>query len=213
MPELIVKLKERELSRVPILRATTRIGRDETNDLVIDNIGVSRHHASVLYNRGGFEVVDEGSANGIFVNGERIERTALANGDVIAVGKFAVVFSEGGGVAASQLMRDSPLVPSDDDPKPQAYNPLQTTALSADDLKRMLEKMGRGEIAATIGNNEETLRQKIVPPTKTAAPAPAAKPRRKSPQDKQTQLLKWAVGGLSVVVLLLIGGMVYLLLR
>lgn len=107
MAQLIVKLKQREMKRVPILRITTKIGRDETNDVVIDNPGISRHHASVIYDGRGFVVRDEGSANGIYVNGNKVRHAALTNGDVISMGKFRLVFSPGAGVPAQKLMRDS----------------------------------------------------------------------------------------------------------
>ena len=97
MPELIVKLKDRELARVPILKATTKIGRDTENDVAIDNAGVSRLHAVVVY-EDGFVVRDQGSANGIFVNGQRTQEWRLSGGDEIQIGKFMIVYSKGGGV-------------------------------------------------------------------------------------------------------------------
>ncbi len=138
MAELIVKLKGREISRFPILRVKTKIGRDETMDVVIDNVGVSRHHASVEYDGRGFIVRDEGSQNGIFVNGNRSSQAAVTEGDVIGIGKFSLVFSSAGGVPLNKLMRDSPLVGWSSDPDPEDNNPLETMALTNDELARVV---------------------------------------------------------------------------
>ncbi len=71
----------------------TRLGRSTDNEISLDDITVSRHHADIVADAGGFRVRDAGSLNGTYVNLERIEdQTALANGDEIQVGKFRLVF-------------------------------------------------------------------------------------------------------------------------
>ena len=91
MAELIVTLKGRELRRVPITKTDTVIGRDPSSDVRIDNPGVSRTHAIVRYRDFIFRVWDHGSANGLFVNGLRVDGHMLRDGDAIQVGKFLVV--------------------------------------------------------------------------------------------------------------------------
>jgi pSer/pThr/pTyr-binding forkhead associated (FHA) protein len=63
------------------------IGREAGNDLVLNDVGMSRRHA-LLTNYGGVvQVADCGSSNGTFVNGRRISGpTDLRDGDVIEVG-------------------------------------------------------------------------------------------------------------------------------
>ncbi|CAG1769835.1 partial Transcriptional regulatory protein EmbR, partial [uncultured bacterium] len=64
--------------------ATASIGRLETNDISIKEQHVSRQHAVINYRDGIFMITDLGSANGVFVNGERItEPFPLAHGDEI----------------------------------------------------------------------------------------------------------------------------------
>lgn len=64
--------------------ATASIGRLETNDICIHEQHVSRQHAVINYQDGIFMVQDLGSANGVFVNDERlIEPFPLLAGDVI----------------------------------------------------------------------------------------------------------------------------------
>jgi len=62
------------------------IGRDERNDLVLDDPRVSRRHALLRRLGTTFQIEDLGSTNGIFVNGQRVERTTLADGDQIQIG-------------------------------------------------------------------------------------------------------------------------------
>ena len=67
---------------------TTRIGRADDNDVVIDDLLVSRYHAELRgLKAGGFELEDLGSHNGTYVNGRRIERTVqVADADLITIG-------------------------------------------------------------------------------------------------------------------------------
>ena len=132
MAQLIVKFKDREKHRHDILSADTRIGRDETNDVVIDNPGISRHHATVRWDGKQWLVTDEGSQNGLFINGQKSARWTLRDGDAIQVGKFEVVFSIRGGRATSELEdRNDPALA-------KLRNPLPTVALSAEDMQRYM---------------------------------------------------------------------------
>ncbi len=69
-----------------------RIGRDEANDIVLRDLGVSRRHAEVRPGSGGFEVIDLGSRNGTYLNGKQVSRAPLAEGDLIAIGRHRLVF-------------------------------------------------------------------------------------------------------------------------
>ncbi len=62
------------------------IGRDPGNDIVVDDLMVSRRHAEVVAADGSLEIVDLDSQNGTFVNGERILRSVIQLGDVVSVG-------------------------------------------------------------------------------------------------------------------------------
>ncbi len=70
-----------------------RIGRGESNDIVIDEEHVSDRHASVFYEEGQFWIEDLKSTNGTYVNGKRIEdRAALKNEDLIKLGTMILKF-------------------------------------------------------------------------------------------------------------------------
>lgn len=70
----------------------TRIGRATDNDLVIDNRGVSGHHAIIEQEGDTFYISDNNSTNGLFLNGRRISRSQLLYGDEITVFKHTLKF-------------------------------------------------------------------------------------------------------------------------
>jgi serine/threonine protein kinase len=63
------------------------LGRHRNADVVVQDIGASRRHAAVISRAGSFRLVDLGSRNGTFLNGEPVrEETALSDGDLIRIG-------------------------------------------------------------------------------------------------------------------------------
>lgn len=65
---------------------TTRIGRLPDNDIVLNDIDVSRHHAIIIDTGTGFVITDLRSSNGVEVQGQRIHTSAtLADGDHIRI--------------------------------------------------------------------------------------------------------------------------------
>jgi len=78
-------------------RDELRIGRARDCDIVVDNLGVSRHHCSIVRGDGHeWRLVDQGSNNGTFLNGEKVHESHLANGDRIVLGKFSLVYDAHG---------------------------------------------------------------------------------------------------------------------
>jgi general secretion pathway protein A len=63
------------------------IGRERDNDIQISAEYVSRHHAQVSWLRGGCWIADLNSTNGTFVNGLRVRRRLLRQGDEIQFGR------------------------------------------------------------------------------------------------------------------------------
>jgi pSer/pThr/pTyr-binding forkhead associated (FHA) protein len=55
-------------------------------------VTVSRRHAEITRNGTSFELVDQRSLNGTYVNGERVDRATLTNGAEVRVGKFRLNF-------------------------------------------------------------------------------------------------------------------------
>ena len=120
MADLIVSLKGRELRRYALIKGQTTIGRDPTNDVVIDNLGVSRVHAAVVRSEGGFVARDLGGRNGLFVNGVMATAHQLRHGDTLQIGKFDLTLSVTG------------------DGRPVPTSPEETSVFDENDRARVL---------------------------------------------------------------------------
>src|SRR4051794_33963644 len=81
-----------QIVTVPLTREWTRIGRSLAADIRFDDPTVSRRHALIVRGPDGVRVLDDRSLNGVFVNGRRVEWSALADGDEILVGRHALRF-------------------------------------------------------------------------------------------------------------------------
>lgn len=89
---LVVKRGPNAGSKFLLDAEVTRIGRHPDSDIFLDDITVSRRHAEIVRQGGGFVVRDVGSLNGTYLNRERVEEAALANGDELQIGKFRLVY-------------------------------------------------------------------------------------------------------------------------
>ena len=78
------------------LRDTVSIGRDPSNDVVLESSAVSREHAAVVLRDSRWYVEDRGSFNGTYLNGTRLvpgTPLPLRHADRIAVGPETLIFS------------------------------------------------------------------------------------------------------------------------
>jgi hypothetical protein len=72
------------------------IGRGTDADIRLPDTGVSRKHVDVVLDNGTAIAEDLGSTNGTLVNGRRITRQPLADGDVIRIGHSVLVYRQDG---------------------------------------------------------------------------------------------------------------------
>jgi hypothetical protein len=72
---------------VHVLGRRTRIGRGPDNEVVLDTKHISRYHAVLLAGPVHTSIEDLNSTNGVFVNGKRVSRQALKDGDRVTVGR------------------------------------------------------------------------------------------------------------------------------
>ena len=70
----------------------TTIGSVAGNTVVLADPAVSRKHAGIRKVNGAYELADLGSTNGIYVNGHKVPKKALAPGDIVRVGNTEMVF-------------------------------------------------------------------------------------------------------------------------
>lgn len=81
--------------RYPVTRTIWRIGRSSDNEMTLEDNSVSRRHAEIQRTpEGVFVVIDRNSMNGIFVNGEKVGRRELQEGDIIEIGDIHLRFTE-----------------------------------------------------------------------------------------------------------------------
>ena len=87
-------------SRFLLDRDTTSVGRHPDSDIFLDDVTVSRRHASLSRVEGNnIMVKDLGSLNGSYVNGERVDERTLATGDELQIGRFKLLYVGDGGAA------------------------------------------------------------------------------------------------------------------
>lgn len=72
----------------------TTIGRTDQNQIQINDATVSRRHACIVLGEDGYVIEDMGSENGTFVNGQRVTRQVLADGDRVQIGTVRLVFKK-----------------------------------------------------------------------------------------------------------------------
>ena len=70
-------------------------GRHPDSDIFLDDVTVSRKHATFRREGNTFVVRDVGSLNGTYFNRERIDQATLHTGDEVQIGKFRLVFYAG----------------------------------------------------------------------------------------------------------------------
>ncbi|MGA3093031.1 MAG: FHA domain-containing protein [Terriglobales bacterium] len=102
MTKLSLKFEDRLLQELSLSGATVTIGRQPDNVLRIDNPAVSGHHAKVYSEDDHYVIEDAESFNGTYVNGQRISKVVLKDGDKATIGKHTIEFRDDAcrGVAA-----------------------------------------------------------------------------------------------------------------
>jgi len=93
MAKVLLKYKEAVVREFILEKETTTIGRKPENDIVIDNQAVSGHHALLKTDGDHIEVEDLNSLNGTYINGHKVFKTEVFNGDVILVGVHTLSIS------------------------------------------------------------------------------------------------------------------------
>lgn len=76
------------------------IGRARENDIIVQSEAVSRLHARLIQSDGGWFIRDNGSKNGIMVNGKNCRESWLQSGDIVQVGDFVFRFNDANGGSA-----------------------------------------------------------------------------------------------------------------
>ncbi len=95
MVRLLLKYKGAVVKEIILNKEVTTIGRKPDNNIFVDNQAVSGHHAKITLSNNTFVIEDLNSLNGTYLNGEKVSKSELYNGDVITLGVHTIdVFSE-----------------------------------------------------------------------------------------------------------------------
>jgi pSer/pThr/pTyr-binding forkhead associated (FHA) protein len=92
-PGRYLAVEEGEVTRlVPLHGQVTHLGRGFSADVRLDDQSVSRRHAVIVAHPHGTRILDDRSANGTLVNGQRVTEATLHDRDMIQLGAVALVF-------------------------------------------------------------------------------------------------------------------------
>lgn len=153
-PILTLEFKSRQVGQWTMDRPSMNIGRTADNDIVIDNLAVSRLHAVLEKDKGHYYIRDCDSLNGTQLNGQKIGRARLQPGDKIVIGKHCLRIQK-------QTGMDVPVAPAVAEPFDQTIimtpgSALSRAALSAQadledsaprtSLARLVEKTNGGQV-------------------------------------------------------------------
>jgi pSer/pThr/pTyr-binding forkhead associated (FHA) protein len=86
MAKVLLKFKEAAIKEIPLDQDVITIGRKADNDIVIDNQAVSGYHARIKKEGNFLFIEDANSLNGTYINGQKISKGELHNGDVVLIG-------------------------------------------------------------------------------------------------------------------------------
>lgn len=79
---------------IDLREGSLSVGRDPQCDVFLNDMTVSRTHATIEVNGGGCVIRDENSFNGVWVNDRAVEACALKPGDVVQIGAFCLIYRE-----------------------------------------------------------------------------------------------------------------------
>jgi len=190
----ILKLHRHGAPPLEIDRDRVLVGRDPSCDVVIDDKSVSRRHAALERRGAAFVVVDQGSANGSFVNGEQVSEASLYDGQELRLGMVpfrvqieseveGTILMAGGaaGAPATMLMPSAPVSappsayappppPAYAPPAPPAYSPPAAPAYAAPEAAPYAPSAPAGYAPpASAGPRDEAADLLGLPPHASAA--------------------------------------------
>jgi hypothetical protein len=96
MGMLVVRRGPNAGSRFVLDGDVTALGRHPESNIFLDDITVSRRHATIRRVEGGYEVSDAGSLNGTYVDHHRVDTAPLQHLADLQIGRFVLVFLVGG---------------------------------------------------------------------------------------------------------------------
>jgi signal transduction histidine kinase len=94
----------------PLQARMYTVGRSRQNDICLPEPSVSKFHARLVHEDGGFVIEDQASLHGVYVNAVKTPRAALSSGDVVQLGNLTLKYSRPGAESATGAAADFPWV-------------------------------------------------------------------------------------------------------
>ena len=129
MPKLLLKYNAAVIKEIPIEKTPITIGRKPDNDIVVDNLAVSGHHAKIILQGTSYVIEDLQSTNGTFLNSKKIINSAIRHDDQIAIGQHTLVF----------INPEAQSEPQAQAPKQQPISSDATVVITPQMLKQQME--------------------------------------------------------------------------
>ncbi len=140
LKEILIKRQAELVRQVRLELDDISIGRDPECDIVLESGFVSRRHARLRRRDSSYEVIDDGSRNGTFIGGRRVESARLlAHGDDIVIADYVLTFVE-----------------RDNLDQTEAFTPISTRAIVVDDGAHEV-RLGREKVAVALSPQEFAL--------------------------------------------------------
>ena len=107
MLTILLKFNDKILKAIESDKKEIVIGRNAENDIVIENLAVSKMHARIVEQDGAYYIEDLNSTNGTYLNKIRITKKDLKNNDIIIVGKHSleINFVKKGDINTTQYIK------------------------------------------------------------------------------------------------------------
>ncbi len=96
MLQILLKFNNKVLKTIESDKNEIMIGRGIENDIIIENLAVSKLHARIVKQDGRHSIEDLNSTNGTYLNEEKIIKEDLKNNDNITIGKHTLEIHIGG---------------------------------------------------------------------------------------------------------------------
>ena len=161
MPKLVLSMDGLVLKEMPLGKERTTIGRKPDNDIQIDNLAISGHHAVITCITNDAFLEDRNSTNGTYLNGQPVKKNVLRNNDVIELGKYKIKFivdEAKPGLSASEMIETAALASFEmpgtatDVPAPPAGPaPRETQIISAAARQAVAQAEAAAASAGTAG--------------------------------------------------------------
>lgn len=213
MPSIRVMFSNKEILAQALTNDVYAVGRQQSCDIHIDNLGISRVHARFVRVGGGYQVEDLQSSNGTFVNGERVESPRpLGNGDQVTIGKYTILYADIAENIAQTLPQGvTPPSPAAPIAEPGLDDVFSTLSMDSDQIRKKMDEMkkmkeqlknphaavtGEGKPAAASGQHKSASE---VAEERAAAAAAAMRAR-----SRKKMLVALGMAGIVILIAVLL---------